>query len=36
MTRKTVVFPQALRTEILVHTERAKTQPLTVIRKLFK
>lgn len=34
--KKSVVFHQALRTEILVHTKRAKTQLLTVIRKLFK
>ncbi len=30
------VLHQALRTEILAHTERAKAQPLTVILKLFK
>ena len=30
------VLHQALRTEILVHTELAKAQPLTVILKLFK
>ena len=30
------VLHQALRTEVLVHTELAKAQPLTVIRKLFK
>lgn len=30
------VLHQALRSEILVHTELAKAQPLTVILKLFK
>ena len=30
------VLHQALRTEILVHTELAKAQPLTVVLKLFK
>ena len=30
------VLHQALRTEVLVHTELAKAQPLTVILKLFK
>ena len=30
------VLHQALRTEILVHTELAKAQPITVMLKLFK
>jgi hypothetical protein len=30
------VLHQALRTEVLVHTELAKAQPVTVILKLFK
>ena len=30
------VLHQALRTEVLIHTELAKAQPATVIRKLFK